>query len=158
MLNFINKIVSIFPKPLRDLYYKYEDLMLYLIFGALTTIVSFASQGLGALIMGTDTILAVNIATAFSWVCAVTFAFFTNKKYVFKSVTDTKKAFLTEIGTFYSARAVSFVLEIVIMNIFNVVLGFKYWIVKFFAQVFILLSNYVFSKLIVFKNRNKEKE
>lgn len=155
MLNLINKVVSIFPKSLQDLYYKHEDLILYLIFGGLTTIVSFLSQGLVALMMGTDTALAVNVATGFSWICAVTFAFFTNKKYVFKSVTNTKKEFWTEVGTFYSARIVSLVLEIAIMNIFNVILGFNYWIVKILAQVIIVLSNYVFSKLVVFKNRSK---
>lgn len=153
MLNLINKIVSIFPKSIRDLYYKHEDLILYLIFGGLTTVVSFLSQGLVALIMGTDTALAVNVATGFSWICAVTFAFVTNKKYVFKSVTDTKKAFWTEVGTFYSARIVSLVLEIAIMNIFNVILGFNYWVVKIFAQVFIVIANYAFSKLVVFKDR-----
>jgi putative flippase GtrA len=129
--------------------------MLYLIFGGLTTVVSFASQLLVALIMGTDTVIAVNIATGFSWVCAVTFAFFTNKKYVFKSVTTSKKDFWTEFGAFYGARIVSLFLEVAIMNIFNLWLGFNYWIVKICAQVFIVLANYVFSKLVVFKNRTK---
>ena len=156
MLNFINKVVSIFPKPLRDLYYKHEDLMLYLIFGGLTTVVSFLSQGIVAVIMGTDTAIAVNVATGFSWICAVTFALLTNKKYVFKSVTTSKSAFWTEVGTFYSARIVSLVLEIAIMNIFNVVLGLNYWVVKIFAQVFIVISNYAFSKLVVFKDRSKK--
>lgn len=155
MLNLINKIVSIFPKSIRNLYYKYEDLMLYLIFGVLTTVVSFLSQGVIVIIMGTETVLAVNVATGFSWVCAVTFAFFTNKKYVFKSLTDTKKAFWTEVGTFYSARIVSLFLEIAIMNIFNFILAFNYWVVKICAQVFIVLSNYIFSKLVVFKNRTE---
>jgi putative flippase GtrA len=158
MLKLIDGVVSILPKPLQELYHKYEDLMLYLIFGVLTTVVSFLSQWLVALVMGTDTTLAVNVATGFSWVCAVTFAFVTNKKYVFKSVTTTKEAFWTEVGTFYSARIVSLVLELLIMNIFNVLLGLNYWAVKICAQIFIMLANYLFSKLVVFKDRNNTEQ
>lgn len=158
MLKLIDKVVSILPKPLQELYHQHEDLILYLIFGALTTVVSFLSQGLVVLLLGKDTALAVNIATGFSWVCAVTFAFITNKKYVFKSVTTTKDAFWTEVGTFYGARIVSLVLELGIMNIFNVLLGLNYWAVKVCAQVFIVLANYAFSKLVVFKDRNKSQQ
>lgn len=156
MLKLIDKVVSIFPKPLQDLYHKYEDLMLYLIFGVLTTIVSFGSQLLVALIMGTETYLATTIATIFSWICSVTFAFFTNKVYVFKSITDTKKAFWTEFISFYSARGLSLLLEVGIMNLFATKLGFNYWIVKIMAQVFIMLSNYLLSKLVIFKNKAKQ--
>jgi putative flippase GtrA len=155
MLKLIDGVVSILPKPLQELYHKYEDLMLYLIFGVLTTVVSFLSQGLVVLLLGKETAFAVSTATAFSWICAVTFAFITNKKYVFKSVTTTKDAFWTEVGTFYGARIVSLVLELVIMNVFNVLLGLNYWAVKIFAQIFIMLANYAFSKLVVFKDRNK---
>lgn len=156
MLKLIDKIVSIFPKPLQDLYYKYKDLILYLIFGVLTTIVSFGSQLIVALIMGTETYLATTVATAFSWICAVTFAFFTNKIYVFQSVTTTKKAFWTEFISFYSARGLSLLLELGIMNLFATKLGFNYWVVKILAQIFIMLTNYLLSKLVIFKNKTNQ--
>lgn len=159
MLNFINKIVSIFPKPLRDLYYKYEDLMLYLIFGVLTTIVSFLSQYVMSQILHQTSMLEeliLSIDTAFSWICSVTFAFFTNKKYVFKSVTNSKKDFWAEFIKFYSARLASLGLEVVIMLVFVKLLNLSEMIVKIFAQIFIMLANYLFSKLIVFKNREKQ--
>lgn len=153
MLKLIDRVVSLLPKPLRDWYYEHEDLMLYLVFGALTTVVSFVAQGLAKAALGTDAV-ATNVATAFSWLCAVTFAFVTNKKYVFKSVTETSEALLAELGSFYAARIVSLVLELLIMNVFYVRLGLNYWVVKLCAQVFIVVANYVFSKLVVFKDRS----
>jgi putative flippase GtrA len=156
MLKLIDRVVALLPKPLQELYHKYEDLMLYLVFGVLTTIVSFGSQFLVALILGTDTYFATSVATTFSWICSVTFAFFTNKAYVFKSVTNTRKAFLTEMLSFYGARLLSWFLELAIMNVFATKLGYNYWAVKIAAQIFIMLANYLLSKLVIFKNRAKQ--
>ena len=80
------------PKPLQELYHKYEDIILYVFYGGLTTVISFASQFLATAILGGGEVQDA-ISTAFSWICSVTFAFFTNKKYVFKSVTNTKRLF-----------------------------------------------------------------
>ena len=91
MKNLIRKIVSVFPKPLRDLYFNYEDKWLYIFFGGLTTVVSFVAAGFAKWVLekwggfGTDAIS--DISTVFSWVCAVTFAYLTNRVWVFDSTT-----------------------------------------------------------------------
>ncbi|WP_298481519.1 GtrA family protein [uncultured Ruminococcus sp.] len=152
MERFILWVANHLPKPLRNLYFRYEDLILYLIFGGLTTVVSFVTQFVPAYFLGTGAAATI-FCTTFSWICAVTFAFFTNKKYVFKSKTATKRAFWTEFFSFYGARLVSYFLELGIMLVFATWLGLNYYVVKICAQVFIVLSNYLFSKLFVFKKR-----
>lgn len=142
------------PKSLRNLYFRYEALILYLIFGGLTTVVSFITQFIPAYFLGTGAVATV-FCTTFSWICAVTFAFFTNKKYVFKSQTHSKRAFCIEFLSFYGARLVSYFLELTIMLIFATWLGLNYYGVKICAQIFIVLSNYLFSKLFVFKKRDQ---
>ncbi len=161
MLKFFEWFISILPKPLQRLYHKYEDICLYVYFGALTTFLSIASQYLAAFAMtkwGYD----INdsfpniICTTFSWIIAVTFAFFTNKTYVFKSKSSTKAEFLKQAGSFYGARVVTYFLEIGIMLLFATLLRWNYYLVKFGAQFLILLANYVFSKLVVFRKPTEE--
>lgn len=155
MNNLIEKIVSVMPKPLQELYHKYEDIILYVFYGGLTTVISFASQFLATAILGGGEVQDA-ISTAFSWICSVTFAFFTNKKYVFKSVTNTKKAFWTELFEFYGARAFSLLLEVIIIEVFHTKLKFKLLFVKLGAQIVILVTNYALSKFIIFKDKSKK--
>ena len=84
----IHKIVSIFPKPLQGLYYKYEYATLY--FLRRTYNYCIYCQPIYRRLFQANTALATTI----SWICAVTFAFFTNKSIVFKSKTETKSEFL----------------------------------------------------------------
>ncbi len=153
----ITWVVNHLPAPLRKFYFRYENLILYLIFGGLTTVVSFITQFVPAYFLGTGAAATV-FCTTFSWICAVTFAFFTNKKYVFKSETHSKRAFWIEFFSFYGARLVSYFLELAIMLVFATWLGFNYYIVKICAQIFIVLSNYLFSKLFIFKKRDSSAE
>lgn len=149
---------------IKQLYKKYEDMILYIIFGVLTTIVSYASYFIARNVM---TVAAANIV---SWVCAVTFAFITNKKYVFKSKTDTAKAWITEALSFYAARLLTGLVETVIMalcadkyseffcSLFRVEPKINELIFKIIANVIILIMNYVISKLVIFRNKDDNKE
>ncbi len=98
------------------------------------------------------------ICTTFSWIIAVTFAFFTNKTYVFKSKSSTKAEFLKQAGAFYGARVVTYFLELGIMLLFASWLLWNYYLVKFGAQFLILLGNYIFSKLVVFRKPKEESD
>lgn len=95
-------------------------------------------------------------AVAFSWVCAVTFAFFTNKKYVFKNETQSKNEFWKVFVSFYGARGITFFAEEAIFLVFYDWLGFSKVIVTFASQVIIFIANYILSKLFVFKKERKE--
>lgn len=153
---------------LKKLYVKYESVILYVIFGGFTTLVSFGTH-FGSRMIGSDfsyleggfSISALNdvmassavsaeAATVISWICAVTFAFFTNKAYVFKSRTHTAGAFIKQFLAFYGARLVSLALEAGIILVFVTLLGCNELFTKLIAQIVILVSNYLFSKLVIF--------
>lgn len=150
----IRACVSILPKPLQNIYYKYEEKWLYLFFGVLTTVVSFASAGLAKYVLehagGYSADDVSNISTVFSWVCAVTFAYITNKLWVFESKAKGFSNIIAEAGKFYGGRVFTLAVEWLIMNIGFAKLGFNYWIVKIAANVIVLILNYVISKIFVF--------
>lgn len=148
----ISWFVGHLPTSLQRLYHKYEDLILYVFFGGLTTVVSFAAQFVPAYFLGTGPIATI-FCTTFSWIAAVTFAFFTNKKYVFRAETHTKREYLRQFFLFYAARGATYFLELGIMLVFATYLVWNYYLVKIFAQIFIILGNYIFSKLVVFRKK-----
>lgn len=150
----IRKILSVFPKFIQDFYDKHESVLLYLIVGGLTTFVSLAAQYIPKYI-GLPT--AAN--TTISWICAVTFAFFANKVWVFKNESHTVRDWLGQAAAFYGARLVTYFLELGFMLLTVDVLLQNEYIMKIIAQVFILVINYLFSKLVIFRNKkgdNKE--
>ena len=157
MNKIIKACVSILPKPLQNIYYKYEEKWLYLFFGVLTTVVSFASAGLAKYVLehagGYNADAVSNISTVFSWVCAVTFAYVTNKLWVFESNARGLKNIIVEGGRFYGGRVFTLAVEWVIMNVGFAKLGFNYWIVKISANVIVLILNYVISKIFVFRKK-----
>ncbi|MDD6059220.1 MAG: GtrA family protein [Ruminococcus sp.] len=157
MKKFIEACVSILPKPLRDIYYKYEEKWLYLFFGFLTTAVSFITAGVSKSLLesaGMGSGAVGDISTAISWVCAVTFAYLTNRVWVFESNVSGAKAFMKEAASFYGGRVFTFFTEIIMMRIGYSWLGFNYWVVKIAANVVVLILNYIISKIFVFRNKD----
>lgn len=156
MEKFIKACVSILPKSLQDIYYKYEEKWLYLVFGGLTTVVSIVTKlGLFALVPG-EPKWESTAGVIFSWICAVTFAFFTNKKYVFKNETKTSKEFWTVFASFYGARVATLAMEWVIFFICCDILKINKTVITFLSQVLIFIANYVLSKLFVFRKKNSD--
>ena len=121
----------------------------YIIFGVLTTVVSFVSHMIFADVLGTP----ATVNTVGSWVCAATFAYVVNKLFVFESRTNSAKAFFRELWLFFAARLLSLGLEFVFMLVTVDLLHFNEAVCKLIAQVFILIANYIFSKLIIFKKK-----
>ena len=79
MEKLIQAFVGILPKKLQDIYYKYEEKWMYLLFGGLTTVVSIVTKLLFFWIVPGEPKWETTAGVVFSWICAVTFAFFTNK-------------------------------------------------------------------------------
>lgn len=129
-------------------YQKHKEKILYLIFGGLTTLVSLITY-----YIITNTVLnpSVNyelqIANTLSWITGVTFAFVTNRKYVFNSKNDKKREFIK----FLTARIFTLLLDMLIMYVFVSVLNYNHLIMKVISQIIIIISNYVLSKIFVFK-------
>lgn len=124
------------------------EIVMYLIFGGLTTLVSaityfFASWGLG---------LSAWLSTVVSWVFAVTFAFFTNKLYVFKSRGTSKKRTAKEATMFLIMRLVSLGINVAIMFIFVDLMHLHEPTFFVIAQVVVIIFNYVASKLWIFRD------
>ncbi len=126
----------------------------YLVFGVLTTAVSIISYELVKLMLtggAEPSPVQMNIANVSSWILAVTFAYVTNKIFVFRSMSMSCKVLLKEISAFVGARLLSLGFEIVWMNITVSLLHFNDSICKIAAQFVIVVMNYIFSKLFIFK-------
>ena len=140
-------------KKVLDLYKKYEEIINYLIFGVLTTIVSLGTYYLLVFtILNPKNAILLQIANVLSWVTGVLFAFFTNRKYVFKSKNKNKKK---EFVSFVGARVVTLLMDMVVMFIGVTLLKGNDKIIKLLSQVLVVVGNYVFSKLFVFRKGKK---
>lgn len=124
-----------------------KEVILYLIFGVLTTVVSLVTYFICTeLFLDTNSPLELQIANVISWITCVTFAFFTNRKYVFNSKANIKK----EGIKFYISRISSLVLDIALMFIFVTLLKLNDKTIKLVNQIIIIIFNYIVSKLFVF--------
>ncbi len=160
LLQFVLKLM---PKPIQKLFYRYENIWRYCYYGLWTTVVSGLTKILGKYVielMGfeiTQTIPNL-LNTTISWIITAAFAFVVNKKYVFMSKTNTSKALLYEIGTFASARATSFFMELGIMWLTTSYWQWNYILMTILVQFIILTINYIFSKLVVFKKGSEQRK
>lgn len=132
-----------------SLYQKYKEVILYIVFGGLTTVVSIASFA------WCDVVLRMHplIANVISWILAVTFAYITNKLWVFDAKTNGIKDILRQAAEFYGGRLLTLGMEEVILLVFINGLGFPSIGVKIAAQVIVLVANYIISKWIVFREK-----
>ena len=135
-----------------ELIKKYKEIIVYLIFGVLTTLLNL---GCFALCFGVLNIPNVP-SNIIAWIVAVVFAFITNKLFVFESRSFEGKVLLREFIEFISARLATGILEIAIMFVSVDVLKGNAYIFKFITIVIVTVLNYVFSKVIIFKKVRKE--
>lgn len=150
-------------QKIKDIFIKYKEIILYIIFGVLTTAVSFISYGiLTKLIQMQSEIAGIAVANVISWICAVLFAFVTNKLWVFESRTGGVKAVLSELWKFVAARLLTGALEwfgvpfLVYIGLNQTILGVKGMLSKLTVSVAVVILNYVFSKIFVFKKKKTE--
>lgn len=136
-------------KKIVNLYKKYKEIINYLIFGVLTTIISLAVYYfLTFTIINPKNALLLQVANVISWVAGVLFAYVTNRKYVFDSKNENK---LKEFGSFVGARLITLFMDMIIMYIGVSVLHGNDKILKLISQVIVIVSNYLFSKIFVFR-------
>ena len=135
-------------KPIKiigDLYFKYKEIINYLIVGGLTTLVSIGSYALFRLF-----IESLTIKTVLSWTVAVVFAYITNRIFVFES---RNKKVLVEFIKFIGARLLTLGTELLTMYILVKLIKFDDLISKILVQFIIVILNYILSKIFVFKKR-----
>lgn len=141
-------------KKIKELYLKYKEVINYLIFGVLTTVVSLVVYYISVFtFLNPEDAVQLQVANILSWIAGVAFAYFTNRKYVFESKENNK---LKEAGKFVLARVITLVMDMIIMWLGVTVLHLNDKIIKLISQVVIIVSNYIFSKLFVFKEKEKK--
>ena len=128
-------------------YKKYKEALLYLFFGGLAFFLNIW------LFWFFDAVLGLNalVSNVICWVMCVLFQFFTNRTWVFDGKTEGMAEFLKQMGSFFGSRVFTLIVEEVILAIFITGLGWKTMAVKLAAQVIVIILNYIFSKLIVFR-------
>lgn len=130
-----------------DLLKKYKEQIMYLIFGALTTVVclglKFILDRFFNIVGGLSVIIAEPLAMVFAYV--------TNKIWVFESKCNNIQELIKEMTSFFSARIFTIILSWLISFLFVDKLGFNNMLIQVIAAVVVVILNYVFSKLIIFK-------
>ncbi len=129
-------------------YEKHKQILLYMLFGAVATVVSIGTFYLF------DKVLHINelIANALSWVITVAVAYLTNRTWVFCSHTKGQAARKELLG-FYSGRLMTLGMEEGMLFVFVTLLCWDSMAVKLATQVLVLTGNYVISKWFVFKKK-----
>lgn len=165
---------AIHPKEWKSLYIEYKEICNYIIFGVLTTIVSFGTYYLFRFIFPDDesvpsflrwtfkltavfnTESATVLPVFLSWICAVGFAYVTNRIWVFESRAK-GWGIVSECAKFCGARALTLLVDLLIMFLLVDFTGISGALWELFAKlvssVFVLILNYILSKLLVFRKR-----
>ena len=164
---------------MKNLFTKYREIIMYLVFGVLTTVVGFGTYFLimaGAehllhLPMENETsatyITVYIVAQVIQWIAAVLFAFFTNRKWVFTDADKSEGSMGRQLVLFAGSRVASFLLDLAVT--YGLTLLLALWITeapvilgisltpgviaKLVAAVLVIIANYVLSKLIVFTKK-----
>lgn len=136
---------------IKELYRKYEELVIYLIVGVLTTIVSWGACYVAKKFLDSDDFLQNGLIQTISWVAGVLFAYPLNRKWVFKSENP---HVLIEFAGFAGSRVSTCILDLVIMWVTVNLWNMNFWIAKIcISAVLVTIANYVFSKLLVFRKK-----
>ena len=137
-------------KKLIGLYKKYSEIINYLIVGVLTTLVSIVIYGVFTKLFHVNYM----ISNVISWIGSVSFAYITNKIFVFKSKCDSEKDVLIEVYQFFKYRVFSLLIDILLMYVFVEIFTIDDMISKVIVQFIVIALNYIFSKLFVFKKKS----
>lgn len=130
-------------------YKKNKEVLLYLFFGGLTFLVSVFSFAFFIQFWHWEALMA----NLLSWILAVLFAFWTNRIWVFQSPTPTFNAFILQLVSFFEGRIATLIIEEGLLWLFITLLHYNDLIVKVFAQLVVIILNYIFSKKWIFKKQ-----
>lgn len=132
---------------IKEYYQKYRQIILYLFFGVGTTLVNIVVYYICSHIF----YLSVFSGTIIAWILSVLFAYVTNKIWVFSSHHNGIRDILIEFIRFVSCRITTGVIDLIIMMIFCTWLGLNDLVIKIGSNVIVVIMNYIFSKLFIFK-------
>lgn len=143
-------------EKIKALWIKYEEIIAYLIVGGLTTVVSWAAKFLANFLLFDNTMYPTPfqniVLSIINWTAGVIFAYFTNRKFVFKS----NAPMLSEAPKFVLSRVSTLILDMVVMQVLTAV-GVNLLVATVISAVLVIIGNYVFSKLFVFNKKKTAK-
>lgn len=136
-------------QKLLELFDKYRSQILYLFFGGVTTIINIGvfaaiTQGIG---------WNYQVANFIAWIAAVLVAYLTNRVWVFGSRVQGFVPIVKELGSFFFFRILTYIMEVGILFVGISMLHGNEIVWKIIDNIFVILINYVFSKLIIFRNK-----
>lgn len=134
-------------RNIRSLYQKHGDILRYLIIGGITTAINIVSFW----ILSTLLALHYNVANVLAQVLAISFAFFGNKWFVFKSQTEGAKALLMEAARFALSRLVTMLFSVLFMRVAVGTFLIGANVANLFNQGLMIILNYALSRLVVFR-------
>ena len=140
---------------IKELFIKYKEVIMYLIFGVATTLVNWIVY---SLLMKTS-VINMTVSNAIAWFAAVVFAYITNKIFVFESKSWNPAEVWKEVVKFFGARIATGVIEIVglpllyYIGVKQSIFGVEGFLAKILVSVIVVILNYVFSKIFVFSTK-----
>ncbi len=141
-----------------------REIVVYLVVGVLTTVISWVSYALFEMLLSgviESSVILASVANVLSWIIAVAFAFITNKLWVFESKSFKASLVFKEAGAFVVSRLATGCLEwfglplLMLIGFNQAIFGIEGMVAKVLISVLVIILNYVFSKLFVFKKKEK---
>ena len=129
---------------MKELLLKYKEVIMYLIFGVLTTVVNIVVY----YVMADMLQVHYMISNIVAWFLSVLFAYITNRKYVFESMSN---EIIKEMTSFFGARLATGAMDMVLMWLFVGLHILPDFVAKVITNVIVIVANYILSKLVVFK-------
>ncbi len=154
-------------QKLKALFIKYKEIIMYLIFGVLTTVVSWVSYALFEMLFKgviPDKFWLATVANVLSWIAAVLFAYVTNKLWVFESKSWRPSVVSKEFSSFVGSRLITGALEwggvplLMWMGLDMTLFGIEGMLAKIIISIFVVIGNYIISKLFVFRKKKSKKQ
>lgn len=143
---------------IKNLFIKYKEIIMYLIFGVLTTAVNWVVYSLLVKLCGVN----ITVSNIIAWFASVIFAFVTNKIWVFESKSWEIKLAFKEFCSFVASRLATGVIEwvglplLVKLGVDQTIFGIEGFVAKVIVSVIVVILNYVFSKLITFRTKKEQ--
>lgn len=141
-------------EKIKCLFQKYKSFLLYVFFGGCTTLVNIITYAVCARAFHLGTV----VSNILAWILAVTFAYVTNRIWVFDSKANQRKEIVREIASFFSCRLLTGGLDLLIMYVFVDVIGVNDLIMKIISNIIVIILNYVASKLLIFKSGGQNEQ
>ena len=152
---------------IKTLLIKYQEIIAYLFWGILTTIVNWGTYSMSILLLQHYSLSfqifkleisgVIFFSNVISWICAVLFAYVTNKLWVFNSKSWETKIVIPEFGKFVSTRLVTGGMEMIAVPLLvsvgmnQVIWGIERGLAKIVVSILVVILNYICSKLFIFK-------